>query len=849
MDVTLGLNGAQVNQRQKRYGLNEIIKTKKNNPLILFLHQFFSPLMVILVFAAIVSLAIGKVAGQETDYIDAALILLIVILSGVFGFLQEYKAEKSIEALQKISAPSIQTYRDGKILRISAIDLVPGDIVLLEAGDIVPADGEIIEGYNLKIDEAVLTGESKLVSKKNKDKAFMGTSVFVGNGKMLIEKTGMQTQIGKIAEKLQEIKEEKTSFEIETKELSKIIFWLIILIATIIFIANFIRFGLYTSLLTSISLAVAAIPESLPAVIVLSLALGAQQMYKNNALIRKLNIIESVGAVDVICSDKTGTITKNEMEIQKIFLGNKIYNIKNLNQLSLPPDFKILTLCGMLCNNVKADESQNGKEKYLGDPTEISFIKSGEELGIYKKEIDARYLRINEEPFSSERKMMSVVVRDKDSNASKFMILIKGAPEIVIKKCARILMNGEIRKLTKEEEELILNQNNNFAEDALRVLGLAYKEVDNTNDNKEENLIWIGLEAMIDAPRPMMDSFMAECKTAGIRVIMITGDNSATAQAIAKLINLNSQGVIGGEELDKMNDAELKQKLKDNYNIFARTTAFHKLRILKILQKNNRVVMTGDGVNDALALKQANIGVAMGKRGAEVTKEASDIILIDDNFKTIVLAVKEGRRIFNNIRKFINYLLVSNFTEVAILFIFSIFISLKEPILLPVQLLWINLLTDGLPALALGADPARQDIMQEPPRKKNEPIINKRLGLIIIAIGIQITLFLLITYFIVLPKGEEIARSVIFTGIICYEFVRIATIRSQEKLSWLSNPWLLLAVLASLLMQIIIIYSPLNSLFHVQAFGLYEWLVIGVGVIISYVAAKFITKQIIKYTN
>lgn len=843
-----GLTSEEVEKRKKIYGKNEITRTVKINPLKLFLSQFLSPLVILLLFAALISVLIGFLPGQEPDYIDAFLIFVIVILSSLSGFIQEYKAEKSIEALQEMSIPSIQVMRDGEIIEIPVTDITVGDLVLLEAGDVVPADGKIIESFNFKVDESILTGESDSVDKKAEDEVYMNTSVYVGNAKIKISKVGMQTKVGEIANKLQQIPNERTSFEEEVASFSKKIFWVTGFITVVIFLGNLFKYDLYTSLLTAVSLAVAAIPEGLPAVVVLSLAIGAKTMFKNNALIRRLNVVESIGAVDVVCSDKTGTITKNEMTVVRLFVNNKVYNTEIQDKDRKDEDeFYSLLECGAICNNTKVSGHPEGDRKYIGEQTEIGIIRVAEAFGIYNEKINEQYAKINEIPFSSERKMMSVVVHEKlEKNANKKMFS-KGAPEVLIEKCNRILENGKVRKMELNDKKVILSQNENFAVSAYRVLGFAYKEIDDNDKQTEKDLIWIGLEAMVDPPHTEIVDTLKNCQTAGIRVIMITGDNPITAKAIADTIGLKSEGVLEGKDIEKMTVRDVQNSLDENINIFARTTPMHKLKILKVLEKNNRVAMTGDGVNDSLAIKQANVGIAMGQRGTSVAKESSDIVLLDDNFSTIIKAIKEGRRIFDNIRKFMNYLLVSNIAEVFVLFLSVFLFTLDKPILIPVQILWINLLTDGMPALALGVDPARKDIMKDKPRHKNEAIINKRLAWLIGLMGAKKTIVLLITFLLVLPQGEDLARTTLFTGFILYEFVRIASIRSQEKLNWTSNPWLLIALLVSLLLQLVIVYSPLNVFFHAVPLGLGQWFILLSGVCIGYFTALLITKLVSDY--
>jgi len=840
MQQKRGLSSLEARKRLSKYGKNEIQKQKKASGLKIFLSQFTSPLILLLIAAAIVSWAIGFLPNQDSNIIDAVLILIIVFASGLSGFFQDYKAEKTIEALQKIATPKTSIIRNGKEIKISIIEIVPGDLVLLEEGDVVPADCKLIEAFNLEIDESTLTGESKAVSKKISNEVFKGTFVNSGNAKALVIKTGMQTKIGKIAGKLQEIKEEKTSFQTEITNFSKKIFFVIIGIVILLFLISILKYNIYQSILTSISLAVAAIPEGLPAVLVLVLAIGAKVMASKNALVRKLNVVESSGAVDIICTDKTGTLTKNEMSVTKLFFNNKIFDVSKLNEKNIK-NIKNLLICGGLCNNSKTGYNNQNKKIYLGDQTEIALKKLADKF--LKKELQD-YKKTGEISFTSDRKMMSVIYK-KNQEYSMFS---KGAPEILIEKCNRIYLNGKIIKINNKIKKQILEQNKKFASHALRVLGFAYKQTSKKEKNSEENLIWLGLQAMIDSPRKEVKKALKDCRTAGIRVIMLTGDNPLTAKAIAEQIGLESKRVMIGKDLDKLNNKELEKKL-EFVNVFARISPFHKLRILEILKKNYRVAMTGDGVNDALALKKADVGIAVG-RGTEVAKQASDIILLDNNFASIVSAVKEGRRAFDNIRKFINYLFVCNIAEVGVLFLATLFLTLKEPILLPVQILWINLLTDGFPALALGVDPARPDIMNKPPRKNKESIINKRLAWLIGTIGIKKMIILFATFFLVLfISGIEQARTALFTGFILYEFVRIGSIRYQEKLSWLANKWLLAALIGSVLLQLLIVYTPLSNFFHIAPLGLFPWFVLIAGAVIAYVFAILITKVVIKFVE
>lgn len=823
-----GLSSEEAEKRLLQYGRNVIEEMEKVSPIKIFISQFTSPLIIILIAAAIISFLIKS-------ELDTLLIGIIVIFSGIVGFFQEWKAEKTIEALKKLATPKAKVLRDGEIKVIPAEEIVPGDIVIVEEGDVIPADGKIIESKRLKVNEAILTGESQDVEKKRNETVFMGTSVTQGYAKFIVEKTGMHTQIGKIAEKIQKIEEAKAGFQEDMERFSKKLSLLILGITVFIGIFAIQKYGIYTGLLTGISLAVAAIPEGLPAVITIALALGAREMAKKKSLVRKLAAIESIGAVDIICTDKTGTITENRMKVVKTFF--------NMN-FEKPKEERFYLVCA-LCNTTR-EITQGLTKKIVGDQTEVALRLFAKENGYEKKELESKYPVVDIYPFSSQRKMMSVVCRA----GEKFLLLSKGAPEVILKKSSFILKNSKVVKLSKSDIEKIIEVNNKLASSALRVLALAYKECDTKEKCTEDNLIFLGLVGLMDPPRKEVKQAIEDCKNAGIRVIMLTGDNPLTAKAIAKEIGLETYDVVEGKELDEYSDEVLEELLKRNVNVFARVTPFHKLRILEILQKKHRVAMTGDGVNDALALKKASVGIAMGIRGTEVAKEASDIILLDDNFATIRDAVKEGRRIFDNIRKFVNYLLTCNLAEVLVLFLATLFFSLKEPILLPIQILWINLLTDGFPAIALALDPARKDIMKRPPRPREESIINKQLAWIIGAIGVKKTLVLLTIFFVGLMLFNEIvARTMLFTGFIIYEFIRIFVIRYQEKLSFFANTYLLLALAGSVLLQLLLLYSPLAFAFHVVPLTLEQWaILLGFGGI-GFVTSIALTYLILRYVR
>ncbi len=817
-----GLSSAEARKRLERYGRNEIVRTEKESPFRIFVSQFTSPLVLLLLGAAAISLFLGSL-GFEDSVTDAILIGSIVFLSGVLGFFQEYRTEKTIETLREMSTPKARVYRDGVLVEIPTTEVVPGDLAVLEAGDVVPADGRVLEAEALKIDESVLTGESRPVKKSKGEAVFMNTFVLSGSGKILIERTGMRTEVGKIADTLQKIKKDKTPFQEEMERFGSKTFRAIVALSVAMALVGITKFDPYTSVLIAISLAVAAIPEGLPVVVTLALAAGAKTMASKNALVRKLSAVESIGSVDVICTDKTGTVTKGEMSVSSIALGT-----------GGEPDLEKILTVSAVCN-----DSLEVSGRIVGDETDIALRNFAENRGVRREAVEKENPRIKEIPFSSKRKMMTVVLKSLD-------VYTKGAPENVLRACDRILENGRVRKLGKRDREKILEEVKNMASKGLRVIAFAWKKAGSRKDAGESGLVWLGMAGLEDPPRPGVKRAIRVCESAGIRVIMLTGDNPFTAEAIAREIGLKSERTVTGPELDGMGDAELERVLDSGANIFARISPFHKLRILEVLKRKRRVAMTGDGVNDALALKKADVGISMGLRGTEVARESSDMVLLDDDFSTIQTAVKEGRRIFDNIRKFVNYLFVSNFAEVAVIFLFTVFLAFSEPVLLPVHILWINLLTDGLPAIALGLDPASKDIMKRPPRKKGEPVINRRIAWLIVALGAKKTVALITLFFILLPLGFETARTGLFTGFIIYEFVRIGSIRATEKIGWLENRWLIYALAGSLALQVFVIYGPLAGLFRLAPLGVFEWLVIlGISAVDFYLAI-LMTRYIVR---
>lgn len=839
-----GLTSLDAKKRLLKYGPNELKQEHKIHPFKIFLEQFNSPLVWILIFALIVSIFLK-------EGIDAIVIAVIIILNAVLGFVQEFKAEKSIEALQKLSSLKAKVFRNKKEIRIDSKFLVPGDIIALDTGDKVPADCRLIEVHNLETQEGPLTGESQPINKhssiledntvlaEQKNMVFAGTVISKGRALALVVKTGMDSEIGKIASLIQEASEKYTPLQKKLRELGKYLTYAVIIVAITVFFAGIIGGkDLVTMFMTSIALAVAAIPEGLPAVITVSLALGVQKMIKKNVLVRKLPSVETLGSVNVICTDKTGTLTHNQMTVTKIWANENDYQITGSgykkngtftldNKLANPLPLHQLLRAGILCNDAKLDEEKKGKNrKLIGDPTEAALIVSGEKAGFNHNKIEKYYPRIEEIPFTSERKMMTTIHKVKDPSIKEtfikkrkeFISYTKGAPDIIIKQCNRILINGKVYRLNKEKKKQILKQNETYAKQALRVLGFAYNDNYVNKTSAEKDLIFLGLQAMLDPPREEVKESIKRCQEAGIKVIMITGDHLTTAQAIAKQL-----GIIGtaftGQQLQRIKN--LGKEIKD-IGICARVKPEHKLRIVKTLQKKGYVVaMTGDGVNDAPALKKADIGISMGISGTDVAKEAADMILTDDNFTSIVNAVEEGRGIFDNIRKFVNYLLSSNLGEIVLILLASLF-GMPLP-LTAIQILWINLVTDGLPAIALGLDPHEKEIMKRKPRPAKESILSKELRRNIFLTGTLIGLFTLGLFWMYLDSGLVKAQTIAFCALVSFEIIRIQMIRGKYHLGIFSNKWLVLAILGSLILQMTVIYGPLGTIFNTVPLSLKDW--------------------------
>ena len=743
-----GLTTEEVNTRKEKYGLNELAKKKKKSTFVKFLEQFKDFMIIVLIISAVISGIVGVKQEGLSGMTDTIIILVVIIANAIIGVLQENKAEKSLEALQKLSSHVAKVMRNGKLLTIPSRELVPGDVVILETGDYVPADLRIIEAVNLKAQESALTGESVPVEKMSTriedekvgigdriNMLFASSLITYGRGKAIVVETGMNTEVGKIANIINSAEEGETPLQAKLNKLGKTLGIVALIICFVIFgIGLLYGKDVIEMFLTAVSLAVAAIPEGLPAVSTIVLAIGVQRMVKKNAIVKKLPAVETLGSATVICSDKTGTLTQNKMTVEKIYYDNKVFEVKDFKRDLCDEDLNKLIYASMLCNDTKITES----DKLAGDPTETALVDLGFKLD-YEGTLYGQYPRVQEIPFDSDRKLMTTV---NESNG-KYIVYTKGGVDELLARCTKYIINGEIKNDLKEFKERIKEVNNEMASSALRVLAMAYKELDHKPTNEEMNsmesdLIYIGMVGMIDPPRLEVKDAVAKCKKAGIKTVMITGDHKVTAIAIAKTLGIleNEDEAITGLELEEMSQEELEKNVR-KYSVYARVSPEHKVRIVKAWQANGEIVaMTGDGVNDAPSLKIADIGCAMGVVGTDVAKEAADVILTDDNFATVVSAVEEGRRIYDNILKAIQFLLSSNIGEIVTLFVailitpwlsskFGIDINLIQT-LLPIHLLWINLVTDSLPALALAVDPAEADVMERKPLKHKGRSIYKR---------------------------------------------------------------------------------------------------------------------------
>ena len=852
-DLSKGLSNEEVQKRREKYGLNELKAKKKKSLFQKFLDQFKDFSIIILIIAAIVSGVVGVAEGEGVT--DTIIILIVVIVNAIIGVSQEAKAEKSLEALQKLTDHASKVVRNGEVTVVPAKELVPGDIVVLDTGDYIPADLRIIEVVNLKSQESSLTGESVPVEKTTErieekevgigdrvNMLFSSSLVTYGRGKGIVVETGMTTEVGKIADMLDNTEEQITPLQEKLNKLGKTLGIAALAICVVIFIIGLIQGKEPIHMfMTAVSLAVAAIPEGLVAVSTIVLAIGVQKMVKKNAIVKRLPAVETLGSATVICSDKTGTLTKNQMTVEKIFINGNTKDVeqyKDSNDL----DLEKLVLANMLCNDTKI--SSDGT--LTGDPTETALVDMGFALD-FEPSIYDEMPRMGEVPFDSDRKLMTTI----NEVNGKYIVYTKGGVDELLARCNSYLLNGEIKQDLEAYAKIVRKNNEEMAKEALRVLSCAYKEIDHkpTDEeikNIENDLIFVGMVGMIDPPREEAKKAVEKCKTAGIKTVMITGDHKITATAIAKKLGIleNEDEAITGQDLENMSDEDLEKNVR-HYSVYARVSPEHKVRIVRAWQKNGEIVaMTGDGVNDSPALKQANIGCAMGVVGTDVAKEAADVILTDDNFATIVSAVEEGRRIYDNILKVIQFLLSSNVGEIVVLFLATLFTPLFAnwfgitdishlEILLPIHILWINLVTDSLPALALAFDPANKDIMNRKPNKPGKGVFTKGMTLRVIYQGVMIGLLTLGAFMIGLATTTEaidgltldeskieVGQTMAFVTLALSELVHVFNVRNNKqsvfKTGILNNKKLLLAVGASALLMIVILAIPgLRSIFSI----------------------------------
>ena len=902
-----GLTKEQAQERLQKYGHNELEEKPRPGFLSMLFAQFNNFLVIILIVAAAVSLLLG-------ECVDAIAIMVIVVLNAVVGVVQESKAEAALAALKKMAAPNAQVIRDGHQITIASRELVPGDIVLVEAGNYVPADLRLVESINLKIEEASLTGESVPVDKvanvvldkdipigDRRNSAFMSTLVTYGRGKGLVTSTGMRTQIGFIAEMLQSYEEEATPLQIKLDQLAKTLGILCLATCGIIFIYGLIRGTNFSIIInegllayfraekkdivelfmTAVSLAIAAVPEGLPAIVTICLALGMQRMIRRHALIRKLPAVETLGCTTVICSDKTGTLTQNEMTVVQGWVSGKRFKVTGEGyspkgqffvegQLINPnedPSISFLMHGGMLCNDAKIEES--GEEKgekiwrMIGDPTEGAIVVIAAKSGLWRNELEKIIPRIQEIPFDSERKRMTTIHELQFTPTFSFdcpptVAFVKGAPDIILDLCDNIVENGKPIPLTSEKRKEVLANNQDMARQALRVLGVAYRSMDGLLDQcnpdvVEKNLTFVGLLGMIDPARPEVKEAVKIAQKAGLKSVMVTGDYKDTAEAIAKEIGIMVPGgkVLSGAEIEKMNGEELANII-DQVNVCCRVSPAHKTKIVDAFKARGHVVaMTGDGVNDAPALKRANIGVAMGITGTDVSKETADMVLTDDNFASIVSAIEEGRVIYSNIRKFVYYLISCNIGEILIIFLAMLF-GWPVP-LRPVQLLMLNLVTDGAPALALGMEKGDPDIMQRPPRPTKEPVINLEMRIGVAVQAVVMTAAVLLAYYFALkmyPQDLPRAQTIAFVSLCMSELLRAFTTRSEYHslftIGVFSNKWMLWADGGSFLIVLTAVYVPfLNPFFDTVPLSLGDWIFMTPFMFMASIAAE-ITKVFIR---
>ncbi|MRH42202.1 calcium-translocating P-type ATPase, SERCA-type [Aquibacillus halophilus] len=848
VDDNKGLSSNDAASRLKKFGANVLDDGKKTSLLLIFLKQFQD-------FMVLVLLAATLISGLLGEYVDAVAIMVIVLINGLIGFFQEQKAEKSLAKLKELSAPMANTLRDGKWIKIPSSDLVIGDIIKLTSGDRASADVRITKSKSLEMEESALTGESLPIAKHDypikqdnlepadqKNMAFMGTLATRGSGVGIVVGTGMKTAMGQIADLLVKTEQVVTPLERKLAELGKILILVaLVLTAFVVFVGVYQGQPMYDMFLAGVSLAVAAIPEGLPAIVTVALSLGVQRMIKKKAIVRKLSAVETLGSASVICSDKTGTMTENQMTVKEIYLNQETvyvsgegYDTKGSfsKKDSGTEDSSLdsLLLYGALCNHAILNKKK-GKWLIDGDPTEGALLVAARKANITLEDTE-KFRIVHEIPFDSDRKRMTVVVEDEDNNR---FVITKGAPDVLLPRANYISDHGNRRPLRAKDQNQINHAIENMAEKALRTIAICVKAISPNQKlddlSLEKDLTFIGLSGMIDPPRREVKDAIKECHSAGIKTVMITGDHAKTAHAIAKQLDLipTHGKVLEGYQVSHMTEEQLSDIIEDVY-VFARVTPEHKLKIVKAFQNRGHVVaMTGDGVNDAPAIKASDIGISMGHSGTDVAKEASALVLLDDNFATIKSAIKEGRNIYENIRKFIRYLLASNVGEILVM-LFAMLLGLPLP-LVPVQILWVNLVTDGLPAMALGLDQAEDDVMKRNPRNPKEGVFARGLGFKIISRGIMIgivTLIAFITTYQGNPEHLRYAQTVAFTTLVMTQLIHVFDCRSERSVfarNPFQNLYLVAAVISSLLLLLVVLYfEPLQDIFHTMDLGLRDWI-------------------------
>ena len=823
----LGLSEEEVLKRRKEYGDNVLQEKKKESIFVKFFKQFNDFMIIILIIASIISALVSKMQG-ENDYFDSIIIIAIVVLNAVMGVVQEAKAEKSIESLKKMTPQKAKVVRDGKSKEVNAEDLVPGDIIVLEAGNFVPADCRILENYQLKVEESSLTGEtvatdkdSDFIAKKDsplgdrKNMAFMASTTVNGHGRAVVTEIGMKTEVGKIANMMIENEAPETPIQKKLGQVGKVLGVACLVICIVIFLIGIVKkIEPIEMFMTSVGLAVAAIPEGLPAIVTIMLSIGVTKMAKKNSIIRKLPAVETLGSSTVICSDKTGTLTQNKMKVVEIYSANSSNNIVEI---------------ASLCTDCEVNVQSNGKQEVVGEATEKAIVEKLIDMGKSKQELELIMPRVNEIPFDSTRKMMTTI--HKLNN--KYRIITKGAPDVLLKYCVRDTISNDV--MSDRHIKEILNQNAKMANKALRVIAVAYKDVVSlpskiSSENIEKDLNFVGLLGMIDPPREGVKEAVKTCRRAGIKTVMITGDHLDTARAIARDLSIMGpyDKAITGQELEKMSDEVLRKEIK-NYSVFARVSPEHKVRIVKAWQKTGAVVaMTGDGVNDSPALKNADIGIAMGKNGTDVAKNAADMILTDDNFVTIVEAVKQGRNIYDNIRKAVHFLIATNIGEIVTIFM-GLVLGLKSP-LLAIQLLWINLVTDSLPAIALGLEPPEKDIMDRKPINSKKGIFADGLWNKIIVEGILIGMLTLVAFGIGNKYyGLEVGRTMAFMAIGLLELIHSFNVKSEKSLfktGIFDNKYLVGSLILGIFVQTVVILIPqIAEIFELTSLNSIQWMI------------------------